>query len=61
MHAAFSDSTEQTVVAIFSCPQIGSTWPYQDSIDATDARYAAFYESMQQGVVASLPAPAADA
>lgn len=38
----FADSTEQTIVAYFSCPQDPDAWPNQGTVEDNDPRYIAF-------------------
>jgi hypothetical protein len=55
----FSDSTQTTIVAFFGCTQDASIFPNQGTVDASDARWKAFYEAQPIYARGLLPAPTA--
>lgn len=57
VNVQFADETEKVVVAYLSCPQDNAVYPNQGSVDLTDSRYAAFYESLPQVARETLQAP----
>jgi hypothetical protein len=57
IYAQFSDSSETTIVAIFSSPQNPETYPYSIELTASDPRYATYYASLPAWAQAGLPAP----
>jgi hypothetical protein len=44
MFVQFSDSTETVIIALFGCQQDPTTYPNQGVVEASDARYEAFYK-----------------
>jgi hypothetical protein len=59
MIAQFSDATELTVIGIFSSVQPDGVVEYQSEIEATDARYKAWWTQLPAGTITlGLPDPA---
>lgn len=42
----FQDSSEEVVIASFSCTQDPEAWPHQGVIDQDDPRYVAFAKAL---------------
>ncbi|WP_157642633.1 hypothetical protein [Burkholderia ubonensis] len=57
INVQFSDSTEKTIVAYFSGPQSASAYQNFGTVDASDARWAAFYAAQGAQTQALLPSP----
>jgi hypothetical protein len=57
INVAFTDASETTVLGCFGSPQSLETWPYQAQIEATDKRWAAYYNSLPEGMRSGLPTP----
>jgi hypothetical protein len=58
LNVQFSDSTETTIISYFSEPQSATTFPNQGQIEASDARWATYYNSLQSIIATGLPQPA---
>lgn len=41
----FSDSTQKTIIAAFSCAQDPDVYTNQGTVDSSDARYIAFVQA----------------
>lgn len=46
IYVAFSDSSEATIIAAFSCNQDTETWPYQGVVQSDDARWATYFNGI---------------
>lgn len=57
MYVQFSDATESTLVAVFSCPQDADTYANQGTVLPSDARYATFFNSLSASTQKELPPP----
>ncbi|WP_175908353.1 hypothetical protein [Burkholderia sp. BCC1640] len=56
LYVQFSDSTESKIVGYFASPQDESNYPNIGNVETSDARWAAFVESLgSEG--AGLPTP----
>lgn len=55
VNVQFSDSTETTVIAVFSCPQDPKVYPNQAAIPTTDSRYVAYKAALPGNMGATLP------
>jgi hypothetical protein len=54
IYVQFSDSTDTTIVSVFSSPQSAAAYPNQGTVAATDARYTAYVSALEK---AGMPAP----
>lgn len=57
MFVQFSDSTQLSVVGVFANAQNPTIYPNQGEIDISDARYAAFFNSLSASSQSFLPKP----
>lgn len=57
INVQFADATAAIVVAYFAGPQDENAWPNQSVIEASDARWKAFYGSMLPINQGTLPTP----
>lgn len=44
----FSDSTEATIIAVFSEPQDETIYPNQGALESSDPRYSTWYSALQK-------------
>jgi hypothetical protein len=57
INVQFSDSSEAAIKAIFCGPQDASYFPNQGNVDATDARWKTYYESLPPALQGFVPSP----
>jgi len=57
VNVQFLDASQQVVISYFADAQDPAVYPNQGSIDQTDARYAAFFNSLPAFAQADLPVP----
>lgn len=57
LNVQFSDATEETIVSYFGAPQDPEIWCDCGVLDASDARWAKFYNSLPPMSQAGLPTP----
>lgn len=57
INVQFSDSGKSAIVSYFSCAQDPKVWPNFGQVDASDARWKAFYETQPLWTQATLPLP----
>ncbi|WP_454825408.1 hypothetical protein [Paraburkholderia xenovorans] len=48
VHVQFLDESDSTIVAVFAGPQDSSVYPNQGTIDVSDSRYVAFFNSIPE-------------
>lgn len=53
----FADSTEKIIIAAFGGPQNATTYPNQGTVESTDARWTAFYDSFSPQMQTVLTVP----
>ncbi|MDR3432052.1 MAG: hypothetical protein P4L95_09160 [Rouxiella aceris] len=58
IYVQFADDSEESIVAIFSCPQDASQYQNQGKLDITDKRYHSFYQLLSESVQQLMPSPA---
>jgi hypothetical protein len=56
MYVQFSDSTEATIIAYAASAQPSDAWPYQGTVDSSDARWATYYAKIPAIAQEFLPA-----
>jgi len=57
IYVQFSDSNETQIVAIFGNPQPASFYPDQGTVENSDLRYVAFYDSLPDTEKHDWPVP----
>lgn len=57
MFVQFSDATEKVIVAVFASGQDIGRFPNQGQIEASDARYARFFDSLPSFIQETMPPP----
>ncbi|AOY96839.1 hypothetical protein BKK79_36090 [Cupriavidus sp. USMAA2-4] len=57
LNVQFSDGTQSTIVSYFASPQDSSVFANLGEVDASDARWAAFYESLPELARSGMPVP----
>ncbi|OBR52321.1 hypothetical protein A6456_10490 [Paraburkholderia tropica] len=57
LFVAFSDNTQTTIIAIFSCAQDEEYWPNQGQIELSDSRYKTYFELQPVFMQQYLPTP----
>lgn len=57
MYVQFSDSTDTTIVSCFANAQNPMAFPNQGSVNASDARYKAYFYSLPAFAQTLLPPP----
>lgn len=57
MFVQFADSTQTVIVSYFGAPQDESEFPNQGAVDASDARYKTFFNSLPQSATPGMPVP----
>lgn len=57
IYVQFYDDTEAVVAAYWSTPQDPQYYPNQGSMDTSDPRWHAYYDSLDPFFQASLPTP----
>ncbi|HEF5874768.1 TPA: hypothetical protein SAY52_005447 [Burkholderia cenocepacia] len=57
IYVQYSDSTENKIVGYFGSPQDEATFPNQGTVDASDARWVAFYATIPTVDQPNFPAP----
>ncbi|MCO1384485.1 hypothetical protein [Burkholderia multivorans] len=60
LNVQFSDSSETTIIVYFASPQSMSAYTNLGTVEASDARWAAFYQSMDSQARQYLPPPTSD-
>jgi hypothetical protein len=53
----FSDSTDETIVSVFSCAQDPKVWKNQGVVPSDDARYESYYNAMTPSIQAGMVKP----
>lgn len=57
MFVAFADATETVITSAFSNAQSIASFPYQGTVEASDARWAAYYATLPASAQAMLTPP----
>ncbi|NML34961.1 hypothetical protein [Paraburkholderia antibiotica] len=57
LNVQFADGTEKVIVSYFGAPQDPSAWPNLGTVNATDARWEAYYAEQPTNAQAFLPVP----
>lgn len=57
INVQFADSTQAVIISYFAGPQDPDVWPNQGVIDASDARWAAFYKIFSGQIQTGMPIP----
>lgn len=51
----FTDSANSEISSIFCCPQDPDVWKNQGTVDPSDPRYVAYYDSLPDSVKVLVP------
>lgn len=57
LNIQWADADETAIISYFGGPQLPEVFANLGTVDASDARWAAYYDSMPAVVQAMLPAP----
>lgn len=60
INVQFADASEERIVGYFGCTQPKRAYPYLGSVDHSDSRWAAFFNSIPEGARLGLPEPDAN-
>lgn len=60
INVQFQDSTSKVVISYFANPQDSGVCPNQGQIDASDPRYASFFNSLPADIRIGMPTPGQD-
>lgn len=58
LNVQFADASETTIVSLFSSPQDPTVYSNLGTVEPSDARWAAFYNSLPAWAHQGIPAPA---
>ena len=60
LYIAFTDESGSAIASFFSGPQDKAAFPHQATIETSDPKWKAFYESIPEMMRDGLPAPTSE-